>query len=49
MDSNLLVNDMDLFLNKYTRFMTKDIYISNKMYSSFLGQYSYLFDILDKD
>ena len=49
MDSNLLVNDMDLFLNKYTRFMTKDIYISNKMYFSFLRQYSYLFDILDKD
>lgn len=49
MDINLTVYDMNNFLNKYTRFMTKDIYISNKMYSKFLEQYNYLFKILKKD
>lgn len=49
MDSNLMVYDMDNFVNKYTRFMTKDIYISNKMYSNFLKQYDYLYQILKRD
>ena len=49
MDINLTVYDMNLFLDKYTRFMTKDIYISDDMYSKFIKQYEYLYQILDKD
>lgn len=49
MDINLTIYDMDLFLDKYTRFMTKDIYISNKLYSNFLSQYNYLYKTLKKD
>lgn len=49
MDINLTIYDMEKFLDKYTRFMTKDIYISNKMYSGFLEQYNYLYKILNKD
>ena len=49
MDINLTIYDMDKFLDKYTRFMTKDIYISNKMYCNFLRQYDYLYQTLDKD
>lgn len=37
---------MEQFLNKYTRFMTKDIYISNKMYTNFLSAYRYLYEEL---
>lgn len=49
MDSNLILYDIDHFLDKYTRFMTKDIYISNKMYHHFLEQYQYLYQILEKN
>ena len=49
MDINLTIYDMDLFLDKYTRFMTKNIYISNKMYCNFLKQYDYLYQILERD
>lgn len=49
MDSNLILYDIDHFLDKYTRFMTKDIYISNKIYNCFLDQYKYLYDILEKN
>ena len=40
---------MDNFFNKYTRFITKDIYIGHNMYSNFLRQYDYLYQILKKD
>lgn len=49
MNINLTIYDMENFLNKFTRFMTKDIYISNKMYKSFLKQYNYLYDLLNKE
>lgn len=49
MNSNLIIYDMNQFLNKYTRFMTKDIYISQKMYTCFLAQYEYLYDILKRE
>ena len=49
MDINLTIYDMNLFLDKYTRFITKDIYISNKIYNNFLDNYNYLYEILDKD
>lgn len=39
---------MEKFLNKYTRFMSKDIYISYTMYSNFLSQYDYLYQELER-
>ena len=49
MDINLIIYDMNIFLDKYTRFMTKDMYISSKLYSNFLEQYNYLFEVLIND
>lgn len=49
MNNNLFLYDMTNFLNKYTRFMTKNIYISSKLYTNFLEQYSYLYQKLDKE
>ena len=49
MDSNLILYDMNHFLDKYTRFMTKDIYISSNMYQRFLDQYQYLYELLGKN
>lgn len=49
MNTNLITYDMDNFLNKYTRFMTKDIYISSKLYDNFLKQYNYLYDELSRN
>lgn len=49
MNTNLIIYDMENFLNKYTRFMTKNIYISTITYQHFLNQYNYLYDILDKE
>ena len=43
------MQDIDHFLNKYTRFMTKDIYINKTMYNNFLKSYNYLYDRLKKD
>ena len=40
---------MNHFLDKYTRFMTKDIYISSNMYQRFLDQYQYLYELLGKN
>ena len=40
---------MDNFLKKYTRFMTKDIYINNTLYNNFLNQYNYLYQELSKN
>ena len=40
---------MENFLEKYTRFMTKDIYIKYDLYANFLKQYSYLYEELDKN
>lgn len=49
MNTNLIIYDMEKFLNKYTRFMTKNIYISTLTYSRFLNQYSYLYETLEKE
>ena len=49
MNTNLIIYEMEKFLNKYTRFMTKNIYISTLTYSHFLNQYSYLYDNLEKE
>lgn len=40
---------MNLFIEKYTRFMTKDIYISTRVYNKFLNNYNYLYKTLDKE
>ena len=49
MDTNLISQDMNCFLDKYTRFMTKNIYITTSMYHCFLEQYQYLYDVLEKN
>ena len=49
MQDSLIVSDANLFLDKYTRFMTKDVYISKRMNEKFLEQYLYLKDELLKD
>lgn len=49
MDINLIMYDIESFLTKYTRFMTKNIYISNSMYKRFMEQYQYLYQILKKE
>lgn len=49
MNTSLIMYDIDVFLEKYTRFMTKDVYISKEMYDSFLDGYSYLYKRLKKD
>lgn len=49
MNPRLINYAIDNFLDKYTRFMTKDIYISFLMYKRFLEQYKYLYDDLLKE
>jgi len=49
MSVSLVMYDVDLFLNKYTRFMTKDVYISKNMYDNFLKSYNYLYNKLEND
>lgn len=46
---NLIISDIEKFLNKYTRFMTKKIYINHSMYNQFLNQYDYLYQELEKN
>ena len=49
MNPRLINYAIDNFLDKYTRFMTKDIYISFLMYKRFLDQYKYLYNDLLKE
>ena len=49
MQSSLILSDTKKFIDKYTRFMTKDIYISYDMCHSFLSRYLYLKDELSKN
>lgn len=44
MNINLLNEEIDNFLVKYKKFMTKDIYITVKMYDTFTNKYKYLYD-----
>lgn len=48
-NTNLVLYDMENFLNKYTRFLSKDIYISYHTYQSFMKQYRYLYQKLKED
>ena len=49
MDINLINNDIDTFLNKYTRFMTKSIYMTNIIYDRFVSNYRYLYAEVKKN
>ena len=49
MNNDLLILDIDNFLDKYTRFMTKNIYITTNMYDTFLNQYKYLYNSIIND
>lgn len=49
METNLIERDIDIFLNKYTRFLSKQIYINKKTYNNFFNNYNYLFKELDKN
>ena len=49
MDTSLMMYDIEKFLEKYTRFMTKNIYISKSKFCQFFSQYCYLYQTLEKD
>jgi len=44
MNISLLNEEIDNYLIKYKKFMTKDIYITVKMYDTFTNKYKYLYD-----
>ena len=44
MNINLLNEEIINYLEKYKKFMTKDIYITVKMYDTFTNKYKYLYD-----
>ena len=44
MNINLLNEEINNYLEKYNKFMTKDIYITVKMYDTFTSKYKYLYD-----
>lgn len=44
MNINLLNEEINNYLEKYKKFMTKDIYITVKMYDTFTNKYKYLYD-----
>lgn len=46
---NLMVYDGKNFLDKYMRFMSKDVYISSEMNEQFLSSYQYLLDEVKKE
>ena len=48
-NSDLVMYDIKNFLDKYTRFMTKNIYITRDMYNNFMKSYDYLYRKLESD
>lgn len=46
---NLFQYDIDNFLKKYTRFLSKNIYIDNKTYTTFMQEYNYLFKKIEQE
>lgn len=44
MEIELLNLDMQNYLNKYTRFMSKKVYITKRMYDNFVNSYEYIYD-----
>ena len=49
MQSSLLFSDSKKFLDKFKKFITKDVYISHDMVDRFLTEYQYLIDELKKN
>lgn len=49
MNKDILIEEVNNYLNKYKKFMTKDIYITSNMYDTFTNKYKYLYDCLDKN
>lgn len=49
MNKDILIEEVNNYLNKYKKFMTKDIYITSNMYDTFTNKYKYLYDYLDKN
>ena len=47
MDINLVNNDIKKFIDKYTRFMTKKMYMTSIIYDRFVSNYRYLYDEVD--
>lgn len=45
---NIFEEELDNFLNKYKNFMTRDIYITSKMYDNFISKYKHLYEKLEK-
>lgn len=43
------MEEVNNYLDKYKKFMTKDIYITSNMYDVFTNKYKYLYDYLDKN
>lgn len=43
MDIELLNQDIKNYLKKYTRFMSKKVYITKKMYDNFVNSYEYIY------
>lgn len=43
MEIELLNQDIQNYLNKYTRFMSKKVYITKKMYDNFVDSYEYIY------
>lgn len=49
MNKDILLEEVNNYLEKYKKFMTKDIYITSNMYDTFANKYKYLYDYLDKN
>ena len=47
MNKDILLEEVNNYLEKYKKFMTKDIYITSNMYDTFTNKY--LYDYLDKN
>ena len=44
MNKELLDIEINKYLDKYKKYMTKDIYITSKMYDTFVSKYKYLYE-----
>ena len=44
MNRELLDIEINKYLDKYKKYMTKDIYITSKMYDTFVSKYKYLYE-----
>ena len=49
MNNNYIEEEIKKFILKYKKFITKDVYITNKMYYTFLQKYKYLYNYIHHD